>query len=385
MSYFLSPIGNSQIVDANGDPLVGGSIWTYLAGTSTGATTYTDDTGGTAQGLVMGLNSLGLPVLGPVWMLGGQPLKFIIKNAANVTLLTYDDISGIGDTSTTPDQFPFIAPTPTYISATSFSFVGDQTNDAQVSRRIRSINTGGTIYGTIVNAVFAAGVTTVTVVNDSGVLDSGLSQVSYGLISATNNALPIASTAVTGAVELATTAEVQAGTDTGRVPSVSAMQNGKSKLNASILTTSGTAINQTGIPAYAKQVTIGVMGVSASGTSQIILRLGTTLGIESASYSGSVTVLTDALTSVILNLTTGFIFTTSGTAAQIFHGSITLRLVDSATNRWSCTALLGRTDALLMHIIAGTKALAGVLDRVQLTTVGGVDTFDAGSISVTWE
>jgi hypothetical protein len=191
MSYFLSPIGNSQISDANGDPLVGGTIETYLAGTSTPATTYTDITGGTPQGPVMTLDSLGKPTLGPVWMVGGVTLKFVIKNSLGVVQPpTFDNISGIGDSSITPDQFPFIAPTPTYISAISLSFAGDQTNDAQVNRRIRSTNTGGTIYSTITAAAFVAGITTVTVVNDSGVLDAGLSQVSYALLTPIAPSIP---------------------------------------------------------------------------------------------------------------------------------------------------------------------------------------------------
>ncbi|MDO9402033.1 MAG: hypothetical protein Q7T46_11400 [Polaromonas sp.] len=190
MPYFLSPIGNVQTIDANGDPLVGGTISTFLAGTSTPATTYTDDTGGTPQGVVMTLNANGYPINGPVWMLGGVPLKFIIKNAAGVTQSTFDNISGIGDTTFSADQFLPPSETPTYISAVSFSLVGDKTNDFEVARRVKSINTGGTTYSTISASVFGSGVTTVTVVNTSGVLDSGLSSVSLGLLTATNNAIP---------------------------------------------------------------------------------------------------------------------------------------------------------------------------------------------------
>jgi hypothetical protein len=196
MPYFLSPIGNVQTIDANGDPLVGGTISTFLAGTSTPETTYTDDTGGTDQGVVMTLNSLGYPTNGPVWMLGGVPLKFIIKNALGVTQSTFDDISGIGDTSTAADQWVLYGAPPTYISATSFSVVGDQTNTFQVNRPLKSINGGGTVYSNIFTSVFAAGITTVTVTNSSGVLDSDLSAVSYSLLTADNQAIPAVSEAV---------------------------------------------------------------------------------------------------------------------------------------------------------------------------------------------
>ena len=80
-------------------------------------------------------------------------------------------------------------PAPTYISATQFSVVGDQRSILQVGRRLKTVNTGGTIYSRITVSAFTA-LTTVTVINDSGVLDSGLSSVSYGLLAATNVSVP---------------------------------------------------------------------------------------------------------------------------------------------------------------------------------------------------
>ena len=78
--------------------------------------------------------------------------------------------------------------TPTYISATSFTLVGDQTSNFHIGRRTKTTNTGGTIYSTIVDSVYGS-LTTITVVNDSGVLDSGLTAVSYGFLSADNSAI----------------------------------------------------------------------------------------------------------------------------------------------------------------------------------------------------
>jgi hypothetical protein len=79
---------------------------------------------------------------------------------------------------------------PTYVSATSFTVTGDQTSTLQIGRRIKSVNTGGTVYSFITNSSHSAGTTTVTVVNDSGTLDSGLSSVSHGLLAAVSPSLP---------------------------------------------------------------------------------------------------------------------------------------------------------------------------------------------------
>lgn len=115
--------------------------------------------------------------------------KLVLKTSADVTVWTLDNISGINDVASSVSEWVASGLTPTYLSATTFSLVGDQTALFQVGRRIRTTNTAGTVYGVITGSAFAA-VTTVTVLNDSGSLDSGLSAVSYGLLSATNPAVP---------------------------------------------------------------------------------------------------------------------------------------------------------------------------------------------------
>jgi hypothetical protein len=92
-------------------------------------------------------------------------------------------------------------PTPTYVSATSFTLAGDQTTTFTVGRRLKTTNSGGTVYSTITASAFAA-VTTVTVVNDSSSLDAGLSAVSYGLLQAANQSVPWANSAFSLAGEV---------------------------------------------------------------------------------------------------------------------------------------------------------------------------------------
>ncbi len=188
---YLSPVGNEQQNDSNGAPLAGGLVYTYQAGTTTPQATYTDSTGGTAQTNPIVLNASGLPN-SPIWLPNGQAVKLVIQNAAGVTQRTVDSVTGINDPAAASNVSEWVSytGTPTYISATSFSVAGDQTGTLQVNRRVKTTNSGGTRYGTITGSAFSAGLTTVSVLLDSGSLDSGLSAVSYGLLAASNPSAP---------------------------------------------------------------------------------------------------------------------------------------------------------------------------------------------------
>lgn len=201
MSQFLSPVCNDQIIDADGNPLIGGQVETYLAGSTTPAATYTSSSGATQNPNPIILNALGFPP-SPIWLTGGLAYKFIIKDADGATLRTIDNISGVNDAAVSQSQWVESGLTPTYIDATSFSVPGDQTTELQVGRRLKTQNTSGFIYSTIDAAVFGAGVTTITTVNDSGTLDAGLSTVAYGLISADDTSFPFVALGAANTINL---------------------------------------------------------------------------------------------------------------------------------------------------------------------------------------
>jgi hypothetical protein len=196
MAVFLSPVWNEPLFKSDGTFAVGYKIWTRIAGSSTPVTTYTAADGLTANANPITLDARG-QVPSQIWISEGVSIDIILTDdsgddvtlGTNVTIDTQDDVRGINDTTTTQDQWQASGLTPTYISATSFSLVGDQTSAFHVGRKIKTTNSGGTIYSTISASTFGA-VTTVTVVNDSGVLDAGLSAVSYALLTSTNDSLP---------------------------------------------------------------------------------------------------------------------------------------------------------------------------------------------------
>jgi hypothetical protein len=148
--------------------------------------------------------------------------------------------------------------------------------------------------------------------------------------------------------------------------------------------TSGTSIDFTSIPSWVKRITIMYSGVSTNGTSNWLVQLGDSGGIENTGYLGVGTFL--GATVAGSNYTAGFGFSVSG-AGHILHGSAVLTLLSSSTNSWTCMGSLGGTGtaAGFIYSTAGAKSLSGTLDRVRLTTVNGTDTFDAGSVNILYE
>ncbi len=182
-----------QFEDLNGNPMVGGKLYFRAGGTSTPKGTYTDSTGSVANPNPVVLNARGEPP-DEIWGTTG-PYRIICEDALGNVLWTVNNFTPINDVSISASEWQSSGLTPSFINATSFQVPGNQTNVLQPRRRIQTLNSGGTIYSTILTSVFATGVTTVTVRNDSGVLDSGLSLLLYGFLSATNPSQPLESDA----------------------------------------------------------------------------------------------------------------------------------------------------------------------------------------------
>ena len=107
MAVNLSPIGNGfQFFTTTGQPLAGGKIYTYQAGSSTPLATYTDNTGVTANANPIVLGSDGRPAT-EIWLTYGYNYKFILKTADDTTIQSYDNLYGIiGVQATTGATIP---------------------------------------------------------------------------------------------------------------------------------------------------------------------------------------------------------------------------------------------------------------------------------------
>lgn len=134
-------------------------------------------------------------------------------------------------------------------------------------------------------------------------------------------------------------------------------------------TTSGTAFDFTGIPSTVTQIDVVLIGVSLSGTDNLLVQIGDGAVVTSG-YSSS-SDLGGAVTS-----TAGFI-AKAGSAGSTYTGVIHLRKIGGSS--WVASGAVrvpGGTD--LGGALVGHVSLSGALDRVRLTRTG-TDTFDLGS------
>jgi hypothetical protein len=100
MSVSLSPVNGAaaQFLDNNGNPLSGGKLFTYEAGTTTPQATYTTSAGNVAHANPIILDSAGRIPGGELWLLVNVSYKFRLENSAGTLLWTVDDVPGSGTT-----------------------------------------------------------------------------------------------------------------------------------------------------------------------------------------------------------------------------------------------------------------------------------------------
>ena len=149
---------------------------------------------------------------------------------------------------------------------------------------------------------------------------------------------------------------------------------------------SGTSVDfspadSTGIPSWAKRITVMFSGVSTNGSSNPIVQIGDSGGIEATGYTGSTGY--SGVGSGANSYSTGF-FLNVGVAAQTTTSGVA-SLLNISGNEWVFGLSAAYTDQAYSLSGGGNKTLSATLDRVRITTVNGTDTFDAGSINISYE
>jgi len=314
-----------QFLDANGAPMSSGTLTFYAAGSTTPQNTYTDSTGGVANSNPITLNTRG-ETPNEVWLTNGQTYKVVLKDSGGSTIWTVDNVAVVNDVTGSFDEWK-AGPTPTFVSATSFTLSGDQTTTFHVGRRVKTTNSGGTIYSTITASSFSVNTTTLTVENDSGTLDSGLSAVSYSLIGQANGSDPAFTDQRPAVVNVADR--------TKRV-----------RVSASGLTTGKTRV----LTVPDQDQTLGPIPRSyLAGLTMSTAGSSTTMTIAAGQATDSTNAIVMSLSSSLAK-TTGS-WTVGAAAGCLDTGSI-------ANSTWYHFYLIERTDTQVVDVLCSTSASA---------------------------
>jgi len=163
----------------------------------------------------------------------------------------------------------------------------------------------------------------------------------------------------------------------GKITALTTINLGEAK------TASGTVVDFVGIPEGVKRITAMFDGVSTNGASLPVVRLGAGT-VDASGYNSSVFGQISGASGAAA-ISTGF-GVHSGVAAPAVTRNGALILTKTQGDTWYATGTFSDTGAThSAGFSSGTKTLSGPLDRLRITTVNGTDTFDAGTINISWE
>lgn len=195
---------------------------------------------------------------------------------------------------------------------------------------------------------------------------------------------PLASPALTGTPTAPTAAALTNTTQVATTAFVTGAVSDSFVIGTAQASTSGTSLDFTTTKTGVKRLTVIFNGVSTTGTSPLIAQIGSA-SIQTTGYSGTYLQATTGTAAAALAGATGLNIAHPTAAPAGYTGQMFLTLLNPATNLWVMTCAVGDTVNTRTEHSTGLVTLSGAIDRVRVTTIGGSDTFDAGSINVTWE
>ena len=147
--------------------------------------------------------------------------------------------------------------------------------------------------------------------------------------------------------------------------------------------TSGTDVEFTGIPSWANKVTLMFHEVSTTnGTDPMSVQIAGSGGYSGLYMTGGSRLITAAVATTTNNL--GFSFNGPSNVNALMSGNVSLTRVTG--NTWAASGIIsGGQGQIFVCVMAGSKALSEALDRIRVTTTGGTNTFDGGTINIMYE
>ena len=246
--------------------------------------------------------------------------------------------------------------------------------------------TGVVPDGSISTAKIADSAVTTAKINDAAVTTAKINDDAVTLAKMASgtagNLIPYDASGDPAAVATGTSGQVLTSNGAGAKPTFQDLPESGITEVAAQATTSGVAWGFTGIPSTAKRITVKGASFSTSGASAPIIQIGDGSYVTTGYLGSGQTINTTA------TQTTGFCIAGSWASTIVAHFTATLERMEEGSNEWVFSCRGGRSDGGGGGGIiggGGSVTLSGTLDRLRLTTVGGTDTGDSGSVSISYE
>lgn len=144
---------------------------------------------------------------------------------------------------------------------------------------------------------------------------------------------------------------------------------------------SGPTVSFTGIPSWARRITILLSGVSTVAAGIPAIRAGAG-SYEASGYSGVTSKIGATTVDSGASATTSWDLINSSAATYVYSGQVVITKVTGNLYVISGTYTYGSAQNAVAN---GTKTFAGTIDRVQLLMSTGTDTFNGGTMNIMWE
>ena len=184
MTVLFCPIFNGeQFFDPDGKPLAGGRIFATLSPSfDIPEATYTTIVGDVPNTYPIELDSSG-QLTNDIWLTSGINYNFRVADVDGTTIRSVENVYGVPFPITTSgsvaaDVWVTIDVETTYQTTNSFALVGNFVSEFAIGNRARVLTDSGYKYGVVSNVVGGLN-TTVTLILDTGSLDSTVSSAAW--------------------------------------------------------------------------------------------------------------------------------------------------------------------------------------------------------------
>ena len=144
---------------------------------------------------------------------------------------------------------------------------------------------------------------------------------------------------------------------------------------------SGATVSFTGIPSWAKRITVLLKAVTTVSTGLPAIRAGAG-SYEATGYSAINNAIGSVSASSSASVTTSWDLQNSGGSANIYSGQLVITRLEGYVYTIAGQVSYGSVSTALT---TGYKTFSGDISQLQLLMSTGVDTFNGGSINIMYE